>query len=180
MKKSTLLLVALLFSGISMLKAQSDSQVSITDPVEYNDYIVDAQNRIGKNLLDLMAVVNDLESTHEQAKTSLSVLNSTIDMSILSLENLKTLEPDFGIKQTAIELFLFYQKTMRTTYVIMVDEIYSAEPNLELLNKYMAEITEEEGKYDNAFQSSQEQFAAKHNISLEKNSIQDQLDNQSE
>lgn len=180
MKKSNLILALLFFSGSILVNAQSGGQISISDPVEYNDYIVDSQNSIGQKLLELLAVVNDLESTHDEAKASLQLLNNTIDISIESLENLKTLEPDFGMKQTAIELFLFYQKTMRTTYVLMVDEIYSAEPDVELLDKYMAEITEEESKVDNAFQSSQEQFAVKHNISLEKNSIQDQLDNQSE
>lgn len=180
MKKTSYFFSLLLvfFSVISL--AQTSSKVKLSTAIEYNDYIVEAQNKIGKTLLDLNAVVANVESTHEQAKASLMVLRNTIDASINTLENLEQLTPDYGLRATALDLFRFYKRIMNNQYVQMTDEIYSANPNYELLDKLLAEVSSEEKTYDDAFQSAQEQFASANNFVLEKNSMQEQIQNKTE
>jgi hypothetical protein len=180
MKTTSYFFSLMLILMSSIVLAQSSSRVKISKALEYNDYIVEAQNKIGKSLLDLMAIVNTAESTHEQAKASLQVLNNTIDLSINTLENLEEYSPDYGLRKSALDLFRFYQRTMRNQYVILTDEIYSDNPNVELLDKTMAQISQEEKTYDDAFQSAQEQFARANNFVLEQNSMQEQIQDKTE
>jgi len=158
------------FSG----KGQSGSAVVITVPVEYNDYIVEQQNKIGSEMKVFIGVLTDELSTKSEALTALDKLNETISLSTITIENLKQIDPDFGLKTEALNLFKFYSKTISTSYLKLLDELYAETPDLDKMNQLMTQITEEEAIYDNAYKTAQEKFAAQNNFVLEANTLMDE------
>lgn len=171
----TVLSILFVFVFAGTLFAQSD-KVKISDPISYNDYIVNEQNEIGDALLDLMDVISDVTSTEEMAMYQLGVLTAAIDLSIIDLENLETIKNDYGIRRAALDLFGFYKRIMGTQYVEMIGQLYSEVPDMEVIDRISQEVTEEEKEFDAAFQLAQQAFASAHGFTLTPNSLQEELD----
>lgn len=139
----------------------------IEDAVEYNDYVIKQQDNIGNELKIFIAILNDTESIKSSAVSELDNVKDVINQSIRNLNNLQTLDPDFEMKENAVNLFNFYKRTMENAYVEMVDEIYSESPDGDRMNEIISKITEDEAIYDNAFLGAQQDFADYYNIRLE-------------
>lgn len=172
MKTALSVLFLLLFSVLSY--SQSGS-VRISEPIKYNDYIVAEQNEIGESLLDLMDVINDETSTEETAMFFLGKLNTTIALSIGDLENLEKMNNDYDLKKSALDLFNFYKRIMGNTYPVIIRQLYSEIPDIELINKLTQEVAAEEKGYDDAFQKAQQSFSSANGFSLTPNTMQDQI-----
>jgi hypothetical protein len=151
--------------------AQSGNRLVITEPVKYNDYIVEQQDLIGGKLLELVQILNKNESTQDDATASLEIVKATI---VQALSNLSALVPlkDSGVKQDAADLFLFYQRTALTKYPPIIGQLYSGSPDFDEIDKLLSEITAEEKGYDEAFQQAQQKFADANNFTLEENELQ--------
>lgn len=164
----TFTLAVLLYAASS---AQSSNRIVISEPVKYNDYIVDQQNLIGGKLLEMIQVLNKSESTQDEATASLEMVKATITQALSNLDILSPIE-DFGVKQDANDLFLFYQRTAQTKYPLIISQLYSASPDVDEIDKVLAEITTEEKGLDDAFLGAQQKFAAANNFTLEENELQ--------
>jgi hypothetical protein len=167
----TLLLALFLYVSGS---AQSSDRKVIQEPVKYNDYIVDQQNLIGGKLLELFQVFNNPESSQSEATASLEFVNAAIEQALANLSVLSPIE-DLGVKQAATDLFLFYRQTMQSKYPLLINQVYSSAPDVEEINRIMAEITNEEKGLDEAFLGAQEKFAAANNFKLEENELQKEI-----
>lgn len=168
---NTLALFILLF--ISYEASCQTSQLKIiSDPVEFNDYIVNQQNSIGSELQVLISIVTDNSTTKTQALTELDILNGVVADAVINLQNLKPIDPDSGLTAAAIDLFSFYKRIMSTSYKELVDEIYAEAPDAEKMDLILSSITEDEAKYDATFQTSQQSFANYYNFSLKENDLQ--------
>jgi hypothetical protein len=152
----------------TVVRSQSADPLS---PADYNNFVVDQQNAIGAELKVFISVITDPASEQSEAMDELTTLSGVIDQSVKRLELLKPIDPDFDLKSSALSLFGFYKRTMTTTYVEVVNELYAEVPDADKLNQYLATITEEEAVYDNAFQSAQSAFADHYNITLEENDL---------
>jgi hypothetical protein len=171
------LLMLMLVVGFVGLNAQS---MKISDPVKYNDYIVEQQNHIGDELLKLIAMFDALPEDQTVATDQLDVIISTAKTSIVNLNNLKPIANEFGMKQAAIDLFTFYKGTMDTDYRTVLDQLYAETPDMELLQGILVKIQEEEAAVDQKFQGAQQKFSAHHNIQLEENERQQEFDDAEE
>jgi hypothetical protein len=167
------ILVFLLALTATQLTAQTHK---ISDPIAYNDYIVDQQNRIGEELLKLIGMFDALPEDKAVCTDQLDVIISTCRSATTNVQNLKPIEKEFGMKLAALELFAFYNETMDTDYRLVIDELYKDTPDLELLNQILVRIQTAEGEVDEKFQGAQESFAKYHKISLQENDLQEEFD----
>lgn len=171
LKKSfLLLLLTICFAG---LNAQT---VKITEPVKYNDYIVEQQNRIGGELLKLIGMFDALPEDKSETVAQLDVVISTCTDAISKLKNLKTINNEFGMKQAALELFEFYEEIMDTDYRKVIDELYHEVPDMTVLQDILVKVQESEAVVDQKFQTAQGSFAKYHNMQLEENELQEEFD----
>lgn len=145
-----------------------------TSAIEFNDKIVEEQNKIGQRLIDFNAAVEagtstdlPLKLTLEQTKASLAIVEK------LSWQD------GAGLRNSAIELFKFYQSIVANEYVEMVKIIEKpdlSEADVTRLNELMASITDREGKLDAEFAAQQDKFAELNGFTLEPNELQDEID----
>ena len=163
-------IVYLLFAAFSA-KSQSTSDTVITDPIAYNDFIVEQQNYIGLEIKVFSSIISDTTSYKSEAVAELEVLKSAVEKSTKNLKRLKQLNPDFNMKSQAVNLFGFYKRIMETYYVDFLDELYVEIPDMDNLNVLLDKITDEEAVYDNAYADAQKAFAEHYNISLEENTL---------
>jgi hypothetical protein len=173
-KTSPLLALALIAFLFTTSFAQTVNQTLITEPVKYNDFIVEQQNLIGDKLLQLIQVFQDAQSTKDEATASLELVNGAIGLALSNLSGLSPIE-DHGLKQKATDLFLFYQRTMQSKYPLLINQVYSESPDQEEINRILTEVTAEEKGYDDSFQEAQTNFAAANNFSLEENRLQKEI-----
>ncbi len=146
---------------------------------EYNDKIVDEQNKIGQRIIDFNYAVE----AGEEMDLPLNLILEQINVSIEVLENLKPWEDGKALKNSALELFKFYKSIVSKEYREMVDILKHAEiseTDAARLNTIMADVAEREKKVDYDFSTSQEAFAKRWNIELAPSELQDKIDGISE
>ncbi len=171
---SFLPLIGLLFIlSASRLQAQN---IRISDPIKYNDYMVERQDQFGAELLKLIDLFDVLPEDKSVVDGQSERVVASAQEGITAMNKLKPLKGDFGLHQSALELFVFYEETMRTDYGKIIDELYKDAPDLEALNEVLLRIEGEESKLDNAFFQAQNSYAKKHNFSLIENSLQEEFD----
>lgn len=159
--------------GFVGLNAQTNK---ITDPVKYNDYIVGQQNFIGTELLKLIGMFDALPEDKSETFAQLDVVITKCTEGVANLKNLKPIANEFGMRQAAIELFGFYHEIMDTDYRVIIDQLYSDAPDMEIMQSILTKVQEAEAKVDEKFQSAQKAFSKYHNIQLEENELQEEFD----
>ncbi len=167
MKNLNKIIFIIIFICALLIKFNIYAQKLISDPIEYNDFIVKQQQDIGAQIGVLNTIITNPQSTE---KLALEQVNIILDITLKSIENtnnLVPLEPDFDFKMNAINLFNLYKKILETSYVTMVKELYSANKDDNKLKKIYDEMILEEKKYDEAYLASQEEFATHYNFKLE-------------
>jgi len=151
----------------------------ITEPVEYNDKIVGYQNNIGYKMLAMNEYIGGEDSNKERAHSLRLELLQTTKESISGVQKMPSFQGNDELRQSAIELFKFYQRVVENEYKQMIDILYSeelSEDDIATLEEMVNKITIEEGTYDENFQAAQEAFAKKHNLELEENELQEEID----
>lgn len=153
--------------------AQSDDAA-----VAYNDNIVELQNRIGYKMVAFNEKVGEEGSTRESAEVYYQALLNETRKVIKEAEKIGPFDGNVSLRNSAINLFKFYEKVITTDYKRMLDIIYAAEVSDEMydeLAEILAMVTEEEAEYDQAFQSEQVQFAEKYGFELTENELQEEM-----
>jgi uncharacterized protein Yka (UPF0111/DUF47 family) len=163
----------LLLTGTSWAQ---NNVVAITEPVKYNDYIVDQQTAIGEGILSFTNALNDEKNTQEGALNQLDLSLKITENALANIKNLKRLNPDFGLGDAAQALFEFYKKTMEISYKEMVIELFNTSPDMDKLNRIIQSVSDDEKMVDQTFSEAQEKFAQHYNISLGENELQKKLD----
>lgn len=164
---------------ILLLLGNLSSAQTFKDAVEYNDYIVELQNEIGYKIIAFNNKLGEEESTMEGVQPFYDDLIVTSKGCLTKLENLKAFENDASLKPAAENLFRFYVRCFSSSYYEMLQVIFKPELLEEdylRLSNLMEEIATEEAVYDQAFTEAQLGFAEKYNFSLDRNELQDQID----
>jgi hypothetical protein len=170
MKKLFLLLLVIPFTF---------SAFAQTTAVEYNDLIVDEQNKIGQRIIDFNYAVE----AGEEMDLPLKLILEQINVSIEVVEKVKPWEDGAALKSSALSLFRFYKSIVAKEYQEMVNILKKeniAESDVAQLDVLLASITEREAKLDADFAYQQETFAKRWNIELAPSELQDELDKISE
>jgi hypothetical protein len=169
-KSILLLLITLGFVG---LKSQT---LTITNPVQYNDYIVGQQSIIGEELLELIEMFKELPEDKTTATDQLKNVLTAAKNGIDSLQKLRPMEAEFGLRKAAINLFQFYEETMDKDYRTIIDQLYLETPDLKVLQEVIARAQTSEAEVDKRFQTAQTAFANHHNIDLQENQLQEKFE----
>lgn len=163
------ILLLLLLASAFRLNAQTGSQTSFKDAVEYNDYIVNKQTAIGVLINDLMTIVNDSTSTLEQAhknRTAAIVKMSTIINDIRSMPDWKG---NTELRDVSINLFSFYRSCFENEYKSMIDIVYktdATDDDFAELDRLLVVVTEKEKPLDDKFAAAQSAFAKANGFTL--------------
>ncbi len=159
--RKIILLFILFGAGIS-LKAQT----TFTDPIAYNDFIIDQQ----------LAVGEAIEAIFDFELPDSALIWATYDLSLARVKqanaNIKSLKPfegDSVFIKAAIELFAYYEKTFINDYpdfiTFFLDEA-PLESETEEMNQRVEFLANWESELDMVFTLAQETFAKAHNFTF--------------
>lgn len=165
-----------LFLIAALNSASIAQQKIITDPIKYNDYIVASQNDIMLEMLKFNELMSDSTNTLARSKAQIQVMIELTKKAIKTTQNLKPLDKDFNLRNTAIDLFGFYEKAMQVDYINMVEEIFKPAPDYNRLQEILKGVTEAEKGFDEAFQTAQKNFADYYDIELTENDLNKKLE----
>lgn len=147
--------------------------------IDYNDKIVEEQDKIGEKIISFNAVVGDNTSAKTQAEASLKEILSTVDAAISATEKLGAFDGNNELQTSALNLFKFYKKCMSSDYSAMINIVYKESPteaDYAELEKVLKKVTDEEKVVDADFQKAQENFSKKYNFTLTENKLQEEID----
>lgn len=147
--------------------------------VDYNDYIVNAQNDIGQAMIGFNEVFASAEVDEETANRSFNHLLSVIEESVSKLEALKDYQGNTELRDASRALFGFYKRVVENEYKELMGLMLKPEfttQDEERLYELMNKISTEEGSYDDAFEKAQTAFAAQHGFQLGENELQKEID----
>lgn len=168
-------LITLAFVVISLA---SNGQ-TFSDPVTYNDYIVDLQNSVGEKLLLFNNELSDEYSTYESVEPYFLALGVAMNNAAEKMKTVPAYEGNSDLRDAAAQLFDFYVSIYNNEYKTLLAIVFSDELDVEDLNNVntiMEGVIEKEARYDNNFKIAQEAFATRNNISLTPNELQELIE----
>lgn len=140
--------------------------------VDYNDYIINEQTRVGMVIKEFNAAFERSKDTLE-IHTARKAIIRQADSAITRIKNLVPFKGDTSLKKNALRLFRFYSEIAGKEYREFVQLYFSKEKITTEISKQLqdivADITEREKVLDANFQEAQKAFAAKYNIKLTEN-----------
>jgi len=160
LKNITLLLLLWSMSSCSYFKKDA--------AIKYNNVIVEIQSHI----LTRMDAFSQSFGVTDSVKiaTELEALKSTLDSSISATKALKGFNGNTNLRDAAVQLFEFYQRTAVNDYVELIN-IFKKEDFNEAdkakVDEINARIGKEEGPYDEALQKAQEELATTYHFKME-------------
>ena len=145
--------------------------------VEYNDYIVNRQTIIMKNVMDFVKISGtDIDSAGKMLDRYILEMDSLIS----DVRAMPSYKGDSILRDAAIGSFGFYKKVFGNEYKQLLGIRRSGESGTKdgvaEMNKIVEQITLGEEQYDKIFHNAQDDFAKKNNMTLEENELQKKID----
>ncbi len=145
--------------------------------VQYNDYIVDRQTIVVKDIMEFSRVsAIDLDSAY----LLLEKYEEKTDHTIRELEGMPAYKGDSSFRDAGVKLFNFYKKIFGGPYKELVNIRRSPDGVTEegeaRLQQIIDDLTKEEEKYDKIFYNAQQQFSKNNNMKMKKNEMQEKID----
>lgn len=147
--------------------------------IDYNDYIVEQQNKVGEAILTFNDVMASDDATKESIQPYHELLISTCREGLGNLHELSDYEGNDELRQAAIDLFNFYVLTFTDDYTEMIEILFgenSDEETMDNLNALLEKITIGEGEFDNGFAMAQASFSELYGFDLLENELQEEID----
>lgn len=168
-----ILMVTLLFVSVAA-KSQT-----FTEPVAYNDYIVGLQTAVGEKLIAFNNELAGDASSYESVQPYFTALGDAMKIAAEKIKTVPAYDGSSELRDAASDLFDFYVSIYNNEYKNMLELIYSPDfgaEDYETLNSIIAAISQKESGLDSRFQAAQKAFAAKYNMTLEENELQDAIE----
>jgi hypothetical protein len=177
MKYFLSILVAItLFSACKEKVKGKDGRV-YESPTAYNDFIVNRQTVIIKNVLALSDITDD------KLDEGMALMKRTVDTIGFMIGELKAMPPygkDSTLRDAAIDLFGFYQRIFGKDYQeilqIRKDGGTQTEEGIARITEIVDNVSKEEKVLDAKFASAQQAFAKEHKMRIQENTMQDKID----
>jgi hypothetical protein len=147
--------------------------------VDYNDYIVGLQTKIGLAIVEFNGVMGGEDVTRESIEPYYQAMLTAAKEAQSKTKALGAYKGNTELRDSAVDLFTFYVNCFTEEYKEMIDLVIGAEiteATLERVNEILVSVTAEEGGLDQAFQTAQSNFAKQFGFSLEENELQDAID----
>lgn len=161
---------------ITAISVASCSFLDSQKATEYNNKIVEEQNKIVKSVFELVNVMQTSDSLHAQQKRA--ELVTIVDAAIKNAQALSYSGDDKGLKATYQKMLEFYKKTMSEDYkeiiALSFDQNADASTVTQVQEKVNA-ISTAESTIDKQFQDAQMAFAKEHNMKVQENELQEQI-----
>ncbi|MCX7736420.1 MAG: hypothetical protein N2319_06870 [Candidatus Kapabacteria bacterium] len=148
------------------------------DAIEYNDKIINEQNKIIEKAITF---TSSFETRNYNTIDSLRLLLlSQIESSIEEVSKMQAFDGYDSLRLAALDLFNFYKKVYENefkeiTQIITKDSLEITEDDIIRHNILTRKIKNEEIIFDNNFQKTQQSFAKKYNLNINRNEYQDRL-----
>lgn len=145
--------------------------------VEYNDYIINEQNKIGTKLIAFTTALD--ASDFPLAETNLKTLKEQADEALKNMTDLGAYPGHEGFYEASLNLFRFYKSVINYEYIeifnILKNENVQTE-DYDRLTTLVTSVTEREKPVDESFRVAQQKFADDNNFELVENELQQQID----
>lgn len=140
--------------------------------VDYNDYIVNEQTKVGMAIKKFNAAFENSTDTAVLHAARIAISRQA-DSAVNRMNKMVPYKGDTSLKKNAISLFGFYSKIAGKEYKQFIWIFFSKEKTTEQKSKELQDIvndiTEREKIYDSNFLEAQKAFATKYNIKLTEN-----------
>ncbi len=145
--------------------------------VEYNNYIIDRQKILIKNVMDFVQVSQtDLDSADKILDKNVAEISVMIN----DMNGMPAYKGDSTLRNASINLFKFYKRVFGNEYKKLIEiRRYggdSTSNGVAEMNDIVQRITKEEANYDRIFHNTQKDFAEKNNMKLTDNEMQKNID----
>ncbi|MGB3004867.1 MAG: hypothetical protein WBC06_00040 [Chitinophagaceae bacterium] len=149
--------------------------------VQYNDYIVNRQTLLMKNVVAFGEIVQkDLDS----AGIMLTSFEEQTDKMISELKGMPSYKKDSSFRDAAIRSFIFYKQVFSNDYKRILEigkeGTGGTEESGAEIDSIVEKITREEEDFDKAFHNAQKDFADKNKMKLIDNSVQKEINKMNE
>lgn len=145
--------------------------------IEYNDFIVNRQMIVLKNMMTLADITDD------KLDWGLGVMSKTADTLDILIKDVKNMPPygkDSALRDAAVDLFTFYQRIFKDDYrelfEIRKNGGMATEEGMARMNEIVEKVSKEEDGFDARFEAAQNAFAKANGMRLEENSMQKKID----
>lgn len=165
-----LVLASVMFIGSSLVRAQA----SFTDPIAYNDYVVE-QQFVVYDAIAMILSADILDSAALWSAYNQSLLS--VKRTNLTIKNLPPFEQNTKYLLAAQAIFQFYEDVFTNDYPKMLKGLAflnATEAEYAELDAIILSISEREAKLDEQFKLAQTEFALKYNFTLEESLIEEE------
>jgi len=171
MHRSILAVFFVFTAAISTLNAQ----VTFKNAVDYNDFIVNEQNKIGVVINDFMKAcgkgkLKDMDTRHAD-------VIKQIDASLVAINAMPAYKGNVGFRDAASELFEVYKSIAQREYrdiIALMNEGIDVGQNRARFNNVLFKIDEKSKPFSDKFLTEQIKFAETFKISLGANELEKQ------
>lgn len=152
--------------------------VTYKSAIQYNDYIVDRQTTLIKNVIEFGKVVDiSLDSAETMLKTSARQAERMIG----ELRGMPPYKGDSALRDAAVRSFTFYKKVFEKDYMDILNIRRKGAGNLTEedvteASRIIDKISKEEEGFDAEFHKAQANYAKKHKMKLMDNKMQKEID----
>lgn len=167
-------LLAVFFVLTAVINTVS-AQVTFKNAVDYNDYIINEQNKIGVAINGFMKAcgkgkLKDMDTRHAD-------VIKQIDASIVAINAMPAYKGNVGFKNAASELFEVYKSIAQREYrdiIALMNEGIEVGDNRARFNNVLYKIDEKSKPFSDKFLTEQVKFAESFKISLGANELEKQ------
>jgi hypothetical protein len=155
----------LLLIGISQFSIAQKTKFATA--IEYNDYIVGLQNKIGVSINDFVTSLDSASLRH--STKMLNTLTHIIEDAIVKVKAMPSFKGNTSFKEATLQLFVFYKICSQNEYKEMMNLILAEkQPDnlIEKLNELQTRVAKNEEKIDGIFQAEQMKFAKANKFEL--------------
>ena len=145
--------------------------------VEYNNYIIERQKILIKNVMDFVKVSQtDLDSADKILDKNVAEISDMIN----DINEMPDYNGDSSLRIAAINLFKFHKNLSENVYKRLIEIRRSGKDStpeeVAEIKDIVEQVTKEEAGYDKGFRNAQKDFAEKNNMKLADNELQKNID----
>jgi hypothetical protein len=152
---------------------------SFDNPADYNNHVVEEQNVVMRKSIDYTMQTVHSDDENKNNAMRLEVIKQ-IDQSIGELKNTAAYKNDAKLRDESIDVLTLYKDAFTTEFQEVNSLKKKSQDSYEAMEKYFRAQDKAENKLSNAskkFAKAQLDFASKYKLTMEKGSMQDELDN---
>jgi hypothetical protein len=147
--------------------------------VKYNNKLIESQSKVINQMISLSKTFQ--KKNPVVMSMGLKKLQNTIDDVIKDVEAMPDYEGNIDLRDAILDLLDFYKDIAAEEYEEMIEILGRqgeiTQSDVDYLQTMQKNITEREDELDRELESAQSEFAKKHNIKIEKNKLQDKINN---